>query len=752
MSVATTLAVVSMLLAFPAPAQERDEPPNRVVRVLPSNPQAVQGVVTEEPRFLQAQQRDDDTDTPTLEDLGDPDRPQVDSPAEEPISIDFKDASLMDVIAAIGAQTGRNFDVDPNLASQRVTIIAHHRVPPQLALEVLESILASRNFTMVESLDGNLIKITPSSSPQGDKLEISSGTTPPPGGYDRQSVQVVNVQFADASEVMELLRKVGSATHDITAYSQTNTLIIRDTADGIRNMLKLLEIVDIAGSGTSVEFFTLEYARAEALSQQIQEVLTGGDSGAQQRPGVQRTPAVRRQPRTPVVPGQAAAEVIGQGEEVLRMVSDERLNALIVVATEGNMSQVRFLIKQLDTPTPFESNNMHYVELLNADAEEVVAALTAITGTAPRQGAQQAAQSGEIQPFEKDIVIAEYEQTNALLILATPQDFAILKDLIDKLDVARRQVSVEAIIMEVTINDALSLSVEGVGLTDEGVFGLSNAASLATIMTGGIPLLAGAGGTIGIIDGTVSVPDPLGDGGTVEVPNVPLLMRALETITDVDVLSKPNLLTVDNESARINVGQEIPIISSLADTDDRTGFQSRSQVQRTETGVTLEVTPQIREGDFVSLDISVDVSTPVISSIGIDPNSSGATIAQSVIESQVVIGDGQTGIIGGLIRESVTRSRSQVPFFGDLPLVGWLFRGKSNTRNKQNLVVLLTPHIVKQGADLQRISEDGINEFYDRNIDAIFEKGFIKKIKNKRRQRKGHPSEAYRPVSKDDDG
>lgn len=160
----------------------------------------------------------------------------------------------------------------------------------------------------------------------------------------------------------------------------------------------------------------------------------------------------------------------------------------------------------------------------------------------------------------------------------------------------------------------------------------------------------------------------------------------------------------------------------------------------------MSVTPQINEGDYVSMVIEVEVSSPVESTVGIDPNTSGATIQQALIKSEVVIGDGQTGIIGGLIRESLTGAVAQVPILGDLPLVGWLFRGKTKGRRKENLVVLLTPHVIKRSEDFERITQHRMSEFYNQNLDAIFEEGgFIKKVKAKRKQRKVRPTDRYNP-------
>ena len=692
---------------------------------------------------------------PEQDALGNPRRPQEGAIAQEPIDINFEDAALLEIIQMIGAQTGRNFEVDPSLGNQRVTIISHHPVPPDLAYEVLESVLATRNFAMVETLNGNLVKIVPRGQ-NVEKLELQ-GPDEPVEGFDSFALYVVPVQHAAASDVANVLQAVGSKDAQITVYELTNTLIISDTADGLRNMLQLLEQIDVPGYDTQLEIFVLEYARAEDLVNKILDVLTdaGGEAG---QPGRAVPPTRITRTARPAVPGQQEPEIFGEAESTLRMVPDERLNAIIVIATEGLMQQVRFLIEQLDTPIPIEQNNMHYKPLNNADAEQVEEVLNAITGGTPRAaegggagggGAQ--AVGAEIQPFEKEIIITRYEPTNALVIVASPQDYRIIEMIIEQLDVPRRQVNVESMILEVTINDQFQLAVESAAISGNDAFGLNNVMDLANVIASGPLALAGPGTTVGIIDGTTQIPVPTGvdpDTGAptgIElqtIPNIPLLIRALETITDVEVLSKPNLLTVDTETSDITVGQEIPIITSLSDVNDRTGFLSRSRVEREDVGVKMEVTPQINEGDYVALELSVEVSQPVPSSVGIDPNIAGPTFNKSLITSNVIVGDGQTGIIGGLIREGVDKTISQAPFLGDIPVLGFLFRRKNNARSKQNLVILVTPHIIKERHDLGRITDYRVDEFYNKNVDVVFEElGYVQKIKKKQYLRND-----YRPT------
>lgn len=688
------------------------------------------------------------TPTPPGEvlDLTQTKRPAPGASQPESLYFDFENVQLMQVIKTVASIIGKNFDIDPQLAASEVTIISHAPIPADMAYEVLESILTARGFQMIPHLDGNLILIRPLlQDPEKMPLYVGTETSEGvPPGYDTFSTHIVPVQYADAAEVAPLLKTLGSANARVDAYGNTNTLILTDTAQGLRNMLMFLEVIDVEGQSTKMQIFTLQYTSAETLSTQIEEVLLGGAEGGARvaAPGQQQQPVrpitTRATVRAPI-PGAQQSTIVGAREEILRIVPDLRLNALIVIATEGMMERVRDLIEKLDTPTPIEQNNMHIYELLNARAEQVEQALNALISTTPRQGAegQPVAQTAEVQPFEKKVLVTRYEQTNALLIIAAPEDYKRIAEVIALLDVPQRQVHVEAVIMEVTIGDRYQLAVEMVGLDDEHFFGLNNVVDLANILATG-PLSASTGDnvlTAGYIDGTTEIP-VIGEDGAITtqtIPNIPLLITALEALTDLDVLSQPALVTVDNEEASIVIGQEVPFITGSSSSLDQAavGRSVFNRIDREDVGIKMTVTPQISEGDFVFLDLDVEVSQPIESTVGADPNLVGPTLQKSQVKNKVVVKDGATGIIGGLVSESTSRTRRQPPLFGDLPLVGVLFRRTSDDRNKRNLVVLVTPNIVKQGTDLTRMTEYKVNEFQRVNADVLFEKGLIKKIKQR---------------------
>lgn len=697
-------------------------------------------------------------------------RPKTGATGEDPWDLNYDNADLSTVIASIAARTGRNFDLDPNIGSTPVTVISHQDMPPELAFEVLASILASRGFSMVETLDGNLIKIlpTPEAIPS-DKTPLSVGTREVATlAYDQIATHIVAVEFADAAELSSILQRLGSKMARIDVYVPTNTLIISDTADGLRRMFTFLAMADVGGFDTLMEIYTLEYTRAEVLMGQLEQVLLdeGGSARGPMQPGQPQQPRPPVRPtRTvrPTVPGAGPSEIVGSREEVLRMVPDERLNSLIVVASEGMMERVRSLVTRLDTPTPYEANNMHIYELLHADAEQVEQALQVLVGLAPRQqeGGQQSGPSAEVQPFERKVQVTRYDQTNSLLIVAAPQDYKLLEVFIARLDVPPRQVHVEAVVMDVTVSDDYGVTVDTASISGSDGFGLTSTQNLSQIygalvgvssaannivlgpesgLAAGAAIL-GLGAEGGLTAGVFEDITFEYNGKKITLPFVPLLFQAIEKLTDVEVLSQPSLLTVDNEEASIVVGQEVPFVVGTSQPNTSatgnlisTGF---TRVQREEIGVKLTVTPQISEGDYVALQMEIEISDLAAQQVG-TVDILGPTTNKSLIKNRVVVKDGGTAVIAGLIRDNKSRTVTQSPVLGDLPLLGWMFRSKSTSRNKRNIVVLVTPHIVKEGIDLERVTRYKVAEYRDANIDVLFEKGFFQRIQRKREARKHH--------------
>jgi len=730
------------------------------------------------------------TTGPAAERASTPNEEKTGEAVAEPVNFDFRDAALAEVIETIAKLTGRNFDVDPNIGATTVTLITHDKIPPEMAYDVLESILNSRGFSLVESLDGHLVKIVPTQdAPTSGKtpLFLEEGEKLPEG-FDAFSTHVVTLKYSDGAEIQQVLKILGTRNAAVDTYAPTNTLIITDTAEGIRRMMAFLKEVDVPGLETKMELFTLEYTRAEVLMNQLNQVLLdeGGTSSA--RPGVPQPMAptpVRpvRVARPGTAPG-STSQVIGSNAETLRMVPDERLNTLIVVASDGMMAKVRDLVKRLDTPTPYEANNLHIYQLLNADAEAVEQALQPLVGSSPRKtstsrtsgsGAAGGAPApaapamssgggggaaGDVQPFEQKVQITRYDQTNSLLIVAAPQDYKILEAFIARLDVPQRQVCVDAVVMDVTISNDFGVTVDAASVTGNDGFGLTNTAQLdelnkaaatATEIVGGRKMalasaLYGLGTEGGLTTGIYDDVIVNYNGQRVRIPFVPLLLQAIEKISDVEVLSQPSLVTLDNEEAAITVGQEVPFITSTSSSRRTDGsadvgmYGGYTRVARQEVGIKLKVTPQISEGDNVLVQTEIEISDTDAKQIG-TVDIVGPTTNKSVVTNKSLVKDGSTAVIAGLIRDNSKRDRTQPPILGDIPVVGWLFSSKADRREKRNMVVLLTPHIVKEGMDLDRLTAQKVKDYYDANVQELFEGGFFKKISRKKDLR-----DNYRPT------
>jgi general secretion pathway protein D len=674
--------------------------------------------------------------------------------ATEPraVMLYYLDRELKHVIEAIAEHLQINIDYAQEDANTLVNLITNEPIPSESLMFVLESILGARDLQILPTADGQLYRVSAIDDGR-EHIDVIIDRDQDPQGFETQSTRIIQLNHADAGEIIPILQNVGSGEAQIDAYGQTNMLIVTDKADGIRNMMDIIDAIDIAGYSESLEYFPLEYARAEVISTQITEILTGEGGTAAPQQGVanivRQAPSQINRGRAPI-PGQRPSPVVTLAEQTLRIVADERLNMLMVVASEPLMDQVRDLIGRLDSPTSPDSNNMHVYRLLYANAEEVQSAIAELIGAAPPvssgEGQGGGAASTTVQAFEKDVSVTLYDKLNALFIVASPQDYRALRAFISQIDIPTLQVFVKAIIMEVTLNDRFELEVEAASLTANDYFALNNVANLANVLSGGPLAVAGPGLSTGLLDGTtdISVSDGAGGITTQTIPNVPLLLTMLETLTTLDVLAEPSLTTEDNTEARITIGQDVPFITGRQSGLQQGAVQSSvfSQIQREEVGIKLDVTPQISAGDTVSLELTVEVSKTVDSSVGLDPNLVGPTVQLAIIENQMVVRDKSTAIMGGLISEDVARSRAQTPFLGDLPLIGWLFRAKSDTRMKRNLVVLVTPHILPEGIDTERVTKSEIQAWSENNKDMIFEGGFIKKVRQKQNWRKNrYPSE-----------
>jgi general secretion pathway protein D len=432
----------------------------------------------------------------------------------------------------------------------------------------------------------------------------------------------------------------------------------------------------------------------------------GADStqSFQSRRSTLRTSTLRRTQQSAISRAATAPKIIADG----------RTNSLVVMATPSVLEAAKDLIAKLDVPTPEGRGQIHVYYLEHADAEELAQVLTA---QASEIGQPQTASSSQDQPSQQPqqttaqrtsttgttplgVTITADKPTNSLIITAPPEAYAVLKDIIQKLDIRRSQVLVEALFAEVTLSTAQSLGVEWRVIDDPDsadtqIFGSSvgsEQSGVLNTLSNPANLLAGtpSGLIIGALRNTITI-------GGEELINIPAVLRAFEGNTDVNVLATPNLLTTDNEEAEIIIGEERPFLRSAQDTPTGGVVSTTRSFEFKDVGITLRLTPQISYGKTVRLNMFIELTAFV------DEAEVGAvTTTKRSTQTTVVADDAQTIVIGGLIREDENNATTQVPCLGNAPLIGWAFRQESDQRTKNNLLIFITPHILSTVDEIER--------------------------------------------------
>jgi general secretion pathway protein D len=607
----------------------------------------------------------------------------------EKVTLNFVGADIQSVVKSVSLITGKNFILDPRV-SGTVNIISATPVDKDLVYPILLSALRLQGFTAVEG--PGVIKIVPEADAKLNNSPTIDGVNKFKG--DQLITQVFALKHESAAQLLPVLRPLIAPNNVINAYPNNNTLVITDYAENLRRIDKIIQSIDVAPNA-EIDVIRLKYASAIEISQLL--------------------------PR--LMPEAAAQQNIPGGQPKLALAVDARINGLIVRGeNQAMLAKVRKLVESLDVETS-ETGNIRVVYLRNAEAVKVAETLRGIlgggTGGNSQPAAQPVPQPAGGQPGAQSVAAAivnipqtsgggtiqAYAATNSLVIVAPDYVYNGLRGVIDKLDARRAQVFVEALVVEVSTNKASEFGIqwqELSGINDTGVRGIggtnfntggsnNNIGAVATNITG-----AGPGLNIGILKGKISI-------GGVNILNLGVLARALEADGNVNILSTPNILTVDNEEAKIVVGQNVPFITGTQ-TATTGGLANPFQtIERKDVGLQLKVKPMVSEGGTVKLTLSQEVS-----SLGANSTAGFITNKRS-IDSTILVDDGQIVVLGGLIQDEVRVNVDQVPVLGNIPLLGNLFKYEKRTRDKVNLMVFIRPVILRDTQAPQLIT----NERYD---------------------------------------
>ncbi len=607
---------------------------------------------------------------------------------DEKITVNFVNA-----IKPVGQHTGRNFILDPRVTGT-VNIVSDKPVSKDLLYQIFLSALRVQGYAAVEG-DG-FVKIVPEAEAKTSAGPTGADASRVPG--DRIVTQVFILQNESAVQLVPVLRPLVTANNFIAAYPNNNAIVITDYASNVQRIQRIIQSVDLPSSG-DVQVLKLQNASAIDISQTLAKV-------------VPETSA------SPIAPGQPPKAAIAV---------DTRTNSLIVRADNAPlMARIKALIAGLDAPGA-GSGNVYVVFLRNAEATRIAETLrglisgsdssrTTTTTTTPAGGiasqttAPTATGSSSAAAVAPSSIIQAYAPTNSIIITASEPVYRGLRTVIDSLDQRRAQVYVEALIVEVSTGLAAEFGVQWQGARNVGggqtVFGGTNfntavASGTGTNILGAAldPSTLGPGFNLGLIRGTIKIP-----GTDVEIANLQLLARALEGDSAANVLSTPNVLTLDNEEAKIVVGQNVPFITGSFTPTSGSANNPFQTIERKDIGLTLRVTPQVSEAGAVKLKIFQEVSNVTRDKFLL--GSADIITNKRSLESTVLVDDGQIVVLGGLIQDDQQAAIDKVPLLGDIPYIGALFKYESRNRKRTNLMVFIRPVVLKDERAAASITAD----------------------------------------------
>lgn len=590
--------------------------------------------------------------------------PALDKPgmADELIYVNFDQVDIRVMLKTIGDITGINFVVDDRIKGP-VTIMSPTKIRLGEIYQVLESILDVKGYAAVPAGAGDLVKIIPREEAVKRNLQVRIGSDPLEIPQNDSIVtQIIHLKYADVTEVSEIVKPLLTTGLHMTTYPRTNSIFVTDTSSNIHHIAKIIYNLDVPGSKEQVTTIPLTYASAQVLSDQITQIMDAG--GAASQDGRTRiTPAIKTD---------------------LKILPDVRTNSLIAVANPQDTEMIKTLARQLDTQRPHGVNNVHVVYLVNASAKETAESLTGALANLRTTGALEGTQQ---------VQVTADEGTNALIIAASAQDYEVIAEIIEKLDIVREQVLVEMLIMEVSEDGLNEIGIDWAtidGPVENSVryFGATNFGPRLDFLSGDLEGLA-----VGAWRGTES-----------DV-RIGAILHALEKTSGVNILSTPHITTSNHSTAKIIVGENRAFVtqSRITETADLITPTVIKTFEYKDVGISLEITPHISQGGLVRLEIDSEFSK-LIEDVT-SPSTDTPTTAKRQAQTVVSMNSGSTIVIGGLIRDDKTNIEKKIPLVGDLPLIGGLFKFQKERLQKTNLLMFITPYVVSSQEDMERITE-----------------------------------------------
>jgi len=612
-------------------------------------------------------------------------------------NFDYPDAEILDVAKAIAKLTAKNFIYNPQDIKGRISVVSQNQITVCDAWNAFLTALNLKGFALVPS--GKYLRIERIANAKEKQTPIYSDKKAP--SNDEFITRVIPLRYIDATEFESAFRLWMPREARMQAYGQTNTIIITDTAAHINRMLELIQLLDVAGYQESLVVIPIRNAAAKDIAKLIENILnegrgasSGGGFGMPPRPGGSYgAPARSTRGRT-------------GSSTISKIIADDRTNSIIVKANAAGILEIRALTRRLDTKVAAAdgSGRIHVVTLRFANAEDMAKTLSSLTSGG---GAKSTRNTGfptfgeAPAAFTSEIKVSADKPTQSLVIMASPQDFITMKKVIERLDQPRDQVYIEAMILELNITRNTAYGTSFINASN-GVMLDSASGNLQKVLQG----LPATGFVLGFKQGPDRAPIKVGDK-TFNTNSLNGLLEFVQANTDSQVIATPQIIALDNEKATFEVSEQIPVPKTTVPAN---GVPVQS-FEPDKAELRLEVTPQINKGsNYVKLEILQKLEN--FDPTGVPSELAGKTFAKNTraTTTKVFVQSEDTVVLSGMIRSKVTEVVSKVPLLGDIPVLGWLFKNSKTDNTRTNLLVFITPRIIKQYDKIRKILASKLEE------------------------------------------
>lgn len=636
-------------------------------------------------------------------------------------SFDFPNADIQDIVKAISELTGKNFIIDPGVRG-KITILAPTKITVAEAYKAFLSALAINGYAIVPS--GAFFKIRTARNAQRDGIETYSGNYYP--SADQMITKIFHLKHIQAEVVNRELRMLQSKDGELSIYPPTNSLLISDYGANIDRISRILSQLDVPGFEDQLEVIRVKFAKSKDMAELIMKIINKGEkpqAGGAFTAGVPRF-------------GQSRPQQGNTGSAYFMVIPDDRTNSLIVTGNKAGFERIHRLLQQLDRPLPGGDGggvNVYYVKY--GDAKKIAATLAGVAkdagpkpggGTSGAPGAPvisptQGVQATTTEIFGGDVKITADEGTNSLVVVASKADYETVLKLLRKIDVQRDQVYIEAIIMELRNSDTTDYQIgyfkyagsNGARVGFQGFQGDTLNGLISPVGGNGVIL------PFGDPNSTVTI-TPIGAGGTststpITLPSLLGFINFLKTNKNANVLSTPSILTLDAQEGKISVGDKVAV--GLQPVAVAAGSAPASPVPTfEEANIELKVKPFISADDGnIRMELKASVKQPSSAPIPKGLADTTQQLATRLIDTNIIVHHGDTAMLGGLMKEVENETISKVPLLGDIPILGWLFKSRNVIRDKTNLVMFLTPKIIKSREDGRKL----VGKANQRRLDYI---------------------------------